>query len=188
MPGDAYPGVRNRRKSVGGSLSADGEAAPRERSHDLGPVDAVVVPREAYLAHEVGVGRFEPLEALERTAEPQDAALAANAAHLDRLRLHGHASILVVAAVSAFPSRLRKPIRVRVQFDRRGRIPTPGMWPTEDVGMRRFAAGEADNCTRGRDRLTEGFLGEVGPAVGVRRGDSDPFLERPAALAGVEKR
>src|SRR5262245_57752201 len=56
---------------------------------------------------------------------------------------------LVVTSVSAFVNDRRKASRTRTQG---GRVPV-GTWPTEDAVMRRFAAGQAHNGTRGRGHL-----------------------------------
>src|SRR5215208_1260301 len=71
-----------------------GEAAARKRLENVLPGEPLVVPGEGDLAHQVRVRGLETLEALERGAEPHDAALAPYAGDLDRVGLQGHASIL----------------------------------------------------------------------------------------------
>jgi hypothetical protein len=54
----------------------------------------------------------------------------------------------VVPSVSSFVHGRRKPSRTRTQAGRYiGRV---ALWPTEDAVMRRFAALQAHNGTRGR--------------------------------------
>src|SRR6186997_248590 len=71
-----------------------GEAASLERLENVLPGEPAVVPGEGHLTHEIRVRRLEAVEALEGGAEPHDAPLAADSRHLDRVGLHGHASIL----------------------------------------------------------------------------------------------
>ena len=51
---------------------------------------SLVIPRERYLAHQIGVGLFEALVPFEHLREPHHAALAADPADLDRLGANRH--------------------------------------------------------------------------------------------------
>src|ERR687891_1739292 len=93
-----------RRASVSGLIAPDSnsatngdrrlfrglEACPLERAHDLVAREALVVPGEGDLTHEVGVRALETREGLKRSAQPLHAVFAANARHLDGLSANCH--------------------------------------------------------------------------------------------------
>jgi hypothetical protein len=70
------------------------KSGPSERRDDLVPGDPLVVPREHESAHQVRVRGLDPLERLEGGPEAHDAALAADAGHLNGLGLDGHEASL----------------------------------------------------------------------------------------------
>src|SRR5262245_17833438 len=69
----------------------------------------LVVPCEGYLTDEVRIRGLETLVAVEDLGQPHDAALAADAAHLNDLPTH-HAGTLVRSTRSAHTAR-RSPLR-----------------------------------------------------------------------------
>src|SRR5215218_6304348 len=75
------------------------EARTLKRAQDVLACDALVVPGEHDLADQVRVRRLETLERLECRAEPLHAPLAADAGHLDRLRLERHRGKSYVSAI-----------------------------------------------------------------------------------------
>src|SRR5262249_36318245 len=74
--------------------------AARHGGEDRLPARALVVPGEGHLPHEVRIRGLEALVTLEDLGQSHDAALAADAADLDRLRT-SHAGTLVLATRSA---------------------------------------------------------------------------------------
>ena len=66
------------------------EAGPGHRGQDRLAVGLLVVPLELHLAHQVRVRELEALVPAQRAGEAADAALAADAADLDRLGASGH--------------------------------------------------------------------------------------------------
>src|SRR5205823_7047883 len=73
----------------------------REAREDRVAVGALVVPFQVHLTHQVGARLLESLVPLKRAREPADAALAADSADLDRLRLEHHIDRTVRSATSA---------------------------------------------------------------------------------------
>src|SRR5207248_10881109 len=66
------------------------EARLGEALDDRLAARALVVPGERHLPHQVRIRTLDALVALERVSEPHHAALATDAADLDRLRLRRH--------------------------------------------------------------------------------------------------
>ena len=66
------------------------EAAARHRVEQLLAARALVVPRERHLTHERGARGLEPVVTVEHPGEAAHAALAADAADLDRLAADRH--------------------------------------------------------------------------------------------------
>jgi hypothetical protein len=83
------PAGRNRRTGAGGALGALGraEAAASQRREQVVAARLLVVPGERDPTHQVGVRLLEAGMVPERRGEPPDAALAADAGHLERLGL-----------------------------------------------------------------------------------------------------
>src|SRR5207247_9402976 len=68
------------------------EAATGHRVEQLLALRALIVPGQRHLAHQIGIGLLESLMPFEYLREPHDAALAADAADLNRLGYDGHGS------------------------------------------------------------------------------------------------
>ena len=88
-----WPASRNEAERNARSLNRLGgtESAPGHRGEEVVSRRLLVVPGERDLAHQVRVGLLEPGLVPQRRGEPADAALAANAGHLNGLGLDGHA-------------------------------------------------------------------------------------------------